>query len=118
MNFHKFAASRKGGIDVRIQNDSDQAAEIQRLMESLTEMETALNEHYCDIGKRLLEMAEKEDREINQLVDQIVQTRRQLTILQKRVRCASCLAYNSPDSRYCCQCGKKLCGKDETCERS
>ena len=82
--------------------------EIQRLEQSLSEMEAALTEHYCDIGKSLLELAEKEDKEINQLVDQIIETRRQIAALQKKVQCPGCLFYNSPDSRYCSHCGKKL----------
>ena len=83
-------------------------AEVQRLEASLCEMEAALNEHYRDIGKSLLEFAEKEDREINQLVDQIIETRRQLTALQGQVLCPACLAYNDPVSRYCSRCGAKL----------
>lgn len=82
--------------------------EVQRLEQSLGEMEAALNEHYCDIGKSLLELAEKEDKEINQLVDRIIETRRQITALQKKARCPVCLTYNSADSRYCSHCGKKL----------
>lgn len=82
--------------------------EMQRLEQSLCAMETALNEHYCDIGKSLLELAEKEDKEINQLVDQIIETRRRIAALQKQVRCPGCLSYNDPDSRYCSHCGTKL----------
>ena len=90
-----------------VKNDPE-LMEIQRLEPSLSEMEAALNEHYCDVGKSLLELAEKEDKEINQLVDQIIETRRQLTALQKQVRCPSCLSYNDSDSRYCNHCGTKL----------
>lgn len=90
-----------------VKNDPE-LMEIRRLEQSLSEMEAALNEHYCDIGKSLLELAEKEDKEINQLVDQIIETRRQITALQKQVRCPGCLSYNDPDSRYCSHCGTKL----------
>lgn len=85
-----------------------QAMEVQRLTKSLSEMEAALNEHYCNVGKSLLELAEKEDKEINQLVDQIIETRRRIAVLQKQLQCPSCLSYNSPDSRYCNHCGTKL----------
>nr|WP_326184336.1 hypothetical protein [uncultured Oscillibacter sp.] len=88
-------------------NDPD-LEEVQRLEQSLREMEAALNEHYRDVGKSLLELAEKEDKEINQLVDQIIETRRQITKLQKLVQCPGCLSYNDPDSRYCSHCGTKL----------
>lgn len=98
-----------GKEEVRLSaNNESELSEIQRLEQSLSEMETKLNEHYCDIGKSLLELAEKEDKEINHLVDQIVETRRQITTLRKQVRCPSCLSYNNPDSRYCSHCGAKL----------
>lgn len=87
--------------------------EIRCLEQSLSEMEAQLNEHYCDIGKSLLELAEKEDKEINHLVDQIIETRKQISILQKQVRCPNCLSYNTPDSHFCSHCGMKL-KKEET----
>lgn len=89
-------------------NHDPELAEVQRLEESLREMEATLDEHYRDIGKSLLELAEKEDKEINQLVDQIIETRRQITKLQKLVQCPSCLSYNDRDNRYCSHCGTKL----------
>lgn len=89
-------------------NDPERGVEVQRLAQSLSEMEAALNEHYCDIGKSLLELAEKKDKEINQLVDQIIETRRRIAALQQKIQCPDCLAYNSSDSRYCSHCGKKL----------
>ncbi|MDO4326249.1 MAG: zinc ribbon domain-containing protein [bacterium] len=91
-----------------IQNETDQRAKIQSLTQSLSEMETALTEHYCDIGKSLLEIAEKEDKEINQLADKIIETRKQLALLQKEIQCPECLTYNSAGSRYCSNCGKRL----------
>lgn len=90
-----------------VKNDPD-LVEVQRLEQSLSEMEAALNEHYRDVGKSLLELAEREDKEIGQLVDQIIETRRQITILRGQVQCPSCLSYNGRDSRYCSHCGAKL----------
>lgn len=101
-----------------MQSNYEQDAEIQRLTQSLDELEAALSEHYCDIGKSLLELAEKEDKEINRLVDQIIETRRRLTVLQKKVQCPACLTYNSSDSRYCSHCGKNLYREELNYERS
>jgi hypothetical protein len=50
-------------------------------------METTLNEHYCNIGKQLLEMAEQEDQEINNLVDKIIEIKKQLYELDQTVQC-------------------------------
>jgi NADH pyrophosphatase NudC (nudix superfamily) len=82
--------------------------EAQRLERNLNKMETTLNEHYCNIGKQLLEMVEQEDHEINELVDKIIETKKQLYELNQTVQCSSCLLMNSSDSRYCSHCGNEL----------
>jgi hypothetical protein len=71
-------------------------------------MEATLNEHYCNVGKQLLEMAEQEDREINNLVDKIIEIKKQLYELDRTVQCPSCLLMNSSESRYCSHCGNEL----------
>jgi uncharacterized protein (DUF3084 family) len=81
---------------------------VQRLERNLNKMETALNEHYCNIGKQLLEMAEQEDQEINSLVDKIIEIKKQLYELEQTVQCPSCFLMNSSDSRYCSHCGCEL----------
>jgi NADH pyrophosphatase NudC (nudix superfamily) len=83
-------------------------ADVQRLEHNLNKMETALNEHYCNVGKQLLEMAEREDHEINNLVDKIIETKKQLYELNQTVQCPRCLLKNSSDSRYCSHCGNEL----------
>jgi septal ring factor EnvC (AmiA/AmiB activator) len=82
--------------------------EAQRLERNLNKMETTLNEHYCNIGKQLLEMVEQEDHEINELVDKIIETKKQLYELNQTVQCPGCLLMNSSESRYCSHCGKEL----------
>jgi hypothetical protein len=81
---------------------------VQRLERDLSKMEISLNEHYCNIGKQLLEMAEQEDQEINNLVDKIIEIKKQLYELHLTVQCPSCLLKNSSDSRYCRHCGNEL----------
>lgn len=93
---------------MRDQGEVMQETEIQVLEQSLEEMETALEEHYRDIGKQILEMAEKESKGINQEVDEIIETQLQLASLQKKTRCPECFTFNDHDSRYCKHCGKKL----------
>jgi hypothetical protein len=58
-------------------------AKVQRLQHSLEEMESTLTDHYCTVGKQILEVAEREDREISDLVDQIIETKKKLSQLQK-----------------------------------
>jgi predicted DNA-binding ribbon-helix-helix protein len=81
---------------------------IQTLERNLHEMEAALEEHYCTVGKQLLEVAEREDHEINQLVDRIIEAKKQLSALQQEVRCPHCFAMNARGSNYCSACGQKI----------
>jgi hypothetical protein len=80
---------------------------VQDLERDLHKMEIALDEHYRNIGKQLLEMAEQEGQEINNLVDNIIEIKKQLYELHQTVQCPSCLLMNSSESRYCNQCGNK-----------
>jgi NADH pyrophosphatase NudC (nudix superfamily) len=82
--------------------------EVQRLERNLNKMETTLNEHYCNIGKQLLEMVEQEDQEINNLVDKIIEIKKQIFELNQTVQCPSCLLMNSSENRYCSHCGNAL----------
>jgi hypothetical protein len=94
----------KGGQPMEQQKDE----KVRRLEHDLDKMETTLNVHYCNIGKQLLEMAEREDKEINNLVDKIIETKKQLYELHQMVQCPSCLWKNRSDSRYCSYCGNEL----------
>ncbi len=49
-----------------------------RLTQQLNHMEQELQEKYCDVGKYVLEKVEKENREIDQLVDQVIEVKREL----------------------------------------
>jgi hypothetical protein len=57
--------------------------DVQRLERDLNKMETTLNDHYCNVGKQLLEMAKREDQEINNLVDKIIDVKKQLSALRQ-----------------------------------
>jgi hypothetical protein len=88
--------------------EQQKAENVQNLERDLNKMETILNEHYCNIGKQLLEMAEQEDQEINNLVDKIIDIKKRLYELEQTVQCPSCLLKNSSGSRYCRHCGNEL----------
>lgn len=49
----------------------------------LDELQRELQDRYCALGKNLLELVEKEDREIGALVDKIIETKRHLLGLPK-----------------------------------
>ena len=57
--------------------------EISRMEKDLSKMEDNLYEHYCEIGKRILETAEQENKKVNRLVDQIIETRQKLSEVKK-----------------------------------
>lgn len=87
--------------------------EIDRLTQQLDHMEQELLERYCDVGKYVLEKLEKENKEIDQLVDQVIEVKRKLVKVKGQIRCPNCYQYNEPDSVYCCKCGKKLEKEEE-----
>ena len=76
-------------------------------------MEQELLEKYCDVGKFVLEKIEKENREIDQLVDQVIKLKKELIRVKGEIRCPYCYQYNEPASVYCNRCGKKLEKKKE-----
>lgn len=61
-----------------------QQDELDDLSRQIAQMEQALQEAYCDLGKSVLEIAELEGRKANLLVDAIVQKRRLLCALQNQ----------------------------------
>lgn len=82
--------------------------DIQELELSLCQMESDLKEHYQELGKTVLEIADQQQKEVNRLVDNIILTRKQLSIARQEIECENCLAFNPMDARYCKRCGKKL----------
>ena len=82
--------------------------EIERLTKQLDYMEQELLEKYCDVGKFVLEKVERENREIDQLTDQVIKVKKELIKVKGESRCPYCYQYNEPESIYCNRCGKKL----------
>lgn len=82
--------------------------EIERLTKQLDHMEQELLEKYCDVGKFVLEKIERENREIDQLTDQVIKVKKELIKVKGEIRCPYCYQYNEPESIYCNRCGKKL----------
>lgn len=82
--------------------------EIERLTKQLDHMEQELQEKYCDVGKFVLEKIERENREIDQLTDQVIKVKKELIRVKGEIRCPYCYQYNEPESIYCNRCGKKL----------
>jgi uncharacterized protein YfbU (UPF0304 family) len=64
-----------------MQQQSDET--IQSLERTLSKLETSLNEHYCNVGKQFLELAEQECQVIGDLVDEIIEIKQQLSQLHQ-----------------------------------
>ena len=75
--------------------------------------EQELQEKYCDVGESIMEKIEKENKEIDHMVDEVIQLKRKLVKAKGQIRCPNCHQYNEPGSSYCSSCGKKL--ERETC---
>lgn len=82
--------------------------EIERLTKQLDHMEQELLEKYCDVGKFVLEKIERENREIDELTDQVIKVKKELIKVKGEIRCPYCYQFNEPESIYCNRCGKKL----------
>lgn len=87
--------------------------EIEYLTWQLDQKEQELQEKYCDVGKSIMEKIEKENKEIDHMVDEVIQLKRKLVKAKGQIRCPNCHQYNEPGSSYCSSCGKKL--ERETC---
>ena len=57
------------------------------LTKQLDHMEQELLEKFCDVGKFVLEKIEKENREIDQLVDQVIEVKKELSRVKGEIRC-------------------------------
>lgn len=82
--------------------------ETRALKARLSDLEAALNAHYCQMGKRMLELAEEEQRSVGNLVDEIILTRKQLYLENHECRCEACLNINPEGSNYCNACGARI----------
>ncbi len=78
------------------------------LEKELLLMEAELQLRYSRIGKQILEMMDCERLSINQLADQIIEKKRQLSDIRNEKQCAQCMVHNAADSKYCKHCGQKL----------
>lgn len=87
------------------QQDAQEALELE---ENLEILENSLYEHYYLMGKRLLEMADAEQVTVNRLVDEIIKTRRRLSVARREKHCPVCTTPNDNDSDFCKRCGNKL----------
>lgn len=81
---------------------------ILKIERELRKMEHNLYEKYCEVGKGILEKAEQESKNINSIVDQIIETRRKLVELKLEKNCPTCEAFNDHNSIYCKRCGARL----------
>lgn len=85
-------------------------SEVDTLDSKLKLLESDLIEHYCQIGKLVLELCECKTEEIGRVVDDIIETKRRLILLRGETRCDRCLTVNTGDSKFCKHCGETLDG--------
>lgn len=88
--------------------NADSQEEIKRMEQELSKMEYDLYEQYYEVGKSILEKAEQENKRINDLVEQIIETRRKLSEAKQEKYCPKCAASNDHGGLYCKRCGARL----------
>lgn len=83
-------------------------AQLPQLEEALAKKEHELQELYYQMGKRILEIADGEQKTIDTLVDDIIGIRKKIVAIKHDIQCWECMTYNPKDSRYCRHCGISL----------
>ncbi len=91
-----------------MKSNKDEEAYIRETEEALIRLEARLQDRYSLMGKNLLELADNEQRSINQIVEEIIQTKNKLAIARHEQPCPHCMIYNPEDSKYCRNCGRLL----------
>ncbi|MDL2235088.1 zinc ribbon domain-containing protein [Christensenellaceae bacterium OttesenSCG-928-L17] len=89
----------------------------QALGKKIWKLECELLHRYTSIGKGILELAESEAREVNRLVDEIIEMRQQLSEAKGELECSACMAHNVADSKFCNRCGAALFTKKNEKEK-
>lgn len=79
----------------------------------LNKLEYALQDKYSSIGKVFLALAESENKAVNDLVDEIIETRQKISQVKGEISCHACMRMNAPDSRFCTRCGAALPQKND-----
>lgn len=110
---HTEKIREKGEVCLTDRISEKKRQEIEYLTRQLDQKEQELQEKYCDVGKSIMEKIEKENKEIDHMVDEVIQLKRKLVKAKGQIRCPNCHQYNEPGSSYCSSCGKKL--ERETC---
>lgn len=95
-------------------NDDRAAEEILALEGTLKSLKAELATRYYQAGKRLIDMAEDEQRRIDAIAADIISMERRLADVRRDAVCEYCDCINSADSAYCKRCGKKLQTKEMT----
>ena len=80
----------------------------EELEKSLGELEIELHDRYCQMGKSLMDLADSEGREIDKILDRIIDTKKKLSGIRREISCEQCFTLNEADNRYCKNCGAKL----------
>lgn len=87
------------------------AKDILSLEEDITKLGEVLSAKYYQLGKRVYEITEHESKEINSLVDRLVEAKIKLSNMKNQCVCLNCMAQNPKENAYCGKCGEIL-GRD------
>ena len=78
----------------------------------LARTELEMQEHYRQFGREMLELADREQRSIDRLLEQMARLRAQLTQEKRQISCPYCGCCGDADSIYCKRCGHKMKGEN------
>lgn len=99
------------GKSTCIESDCDafqKARSLILLEEDIDKMEEELSARYYQLGKCIYEIADCKGKEINSLVDRLVEAKLKLVSIKEQQICLICMAQNPKENAYCGKCGKIL----------
>lgn len=91
-----------------LSENAEKTAELTQLEEVLAKKEYELWALYCQMGKHILEIATAEQKNVDSLVDEIIEQRKKIGVVKHVVVCSKCMTHNTADSSYCRRCGALL----------
>lgn len=102
-----YAESRKEGI-CSMEKKGTVPADINSIEENLNSLESELQNHYSQMGRTVLELADHEQRIIDELIAEIIELKTAIHQKRNEIQCPNCMKFNAAESNYCRFCGEAL----------
>lgn len=93
------------GDEAEAQKKAKQVILLEKKREQLA---AQLNDCYLQLGREIYEITESKAKEMNVLLDELVETKIKLSQLEDLRLCFTCMTQHPANHHYCSNCGQKL----------